>query len=163
MKIFPSHSSRTLELLLQSCRDNVVDAIECVLASQRSCCPTSGVKYTGLRGGPLDNCTVPTMTHTSPFLHSPLTREQVGMPLANVHSCTTSRIYQPMPLPPPLIIKPKAGTPHFRIPTPQRAIPPTISPTGCGTSKFCTYCGNKMMVFDQFCSNCGKNAALSSS
>lgn len=167
MKIFPTHSSRTLELLLQSCRENVVEAIECVLASQRSCCPPSGVKYTGLRAGPIDSCTVPTMAHSSPFLHnSALAREQVGVPFTNVHSCTTSRIYQPLPLPPPLIIKPKAGTPHFKIPTPQRAIPTiptTISPTSCGTSKFCTYCGNKMMMFDQFCSSCGTNVALSPS
>lgn len=163
IKIFPSHSTRTLELFLQSCRDNVVETIECILSSQRACCP-SGMKYGPLRAAPMDACTVPTMrTHSSPFLHTPVPRDQAGMPLANVHACTPGRIYQSMPLPPPLLIKPKTDSPHFRFPTPQRAIPSPLSPRNCGTSKFCTYCGNKMMVYDQFCANCGKNAALSPS
>ncbi|KAK3732469.1 hypothetical protein QZH41_009349 [Actinostola sp. cb2023] len=160
MKIFPNHSSRTLDLFLQSCRENIVETIECVLTTQRSFCP-GGVKYSPLRAPPIDGCTIPTIRHSSPFIHvPPVPRGQMGMPLTNLHSCSSTRIYQPLPLPPPLLIKPKSEIPHFRLPTPQRPLPATLPPRNCGMSQFCTSCGNKMTVYDKFCSSCGKGTNM---
>lgn len=141
MKVFPSYPSRTLELFLQNCRENVVETIECILASQRSYCAS----------GPLDGCTIPAMA--APFLRTAnIPREKIPHP---------GRLFQP--LPPPLLLKPKSvDTPHFRIPAPTRPlVPPQLSLRN--VSKFCTCCGNKMMMYDQFCSNCGRNASVSPS
>lgn len=163
MKIFPDYNPRTLELFLQSCRDNLVETIECILSAQRSCHAAGGVNCGSLRPPTLNGCTMPTMTHASPFLHSPLPRDPIGRQLPNPHSCPSTRIYQPLPLPPPLLIKPKPESHHFRHPSISPTLPRAPS-TGLSErngravamSKFCTYCGNKMKVFDKFCSHCGK-------
>ncbi|XP_032231561.2 doublesex- and mab-3-related transcription factor A2 [Nematostella vectensis] len=165
-KIFPSHSHSTLDLILKGCRGSVVEAIECILSTQDprrgglSCASMAAIKAAGLSG-----C-ITTMAHTSPFLHAPIARAPIARPLPTSPACSTSRIYTPSPLPPPLL-KAKSE-PHYR--------PPVFSPPGACSlpgltgersnfsllSKYCTLCGHRVLSSDKFCAQCGRAVSMAS-
>lgn len=148
--LFPHHSKSTLELILQSCHGNVVEAIEMLLSSQES----RGSNMPGLGGCSFTG-------HSSPFIHGPMTRNVMTRPLPSTHACSPSRIYPPSPLPPPLLVKPKPEM-AFKFPPIAHTSYSTdsrLGERGCGLAaiaRFCSRCGHKINVFDKFCAHCGK-------
>ena len=98
----------------------------------------------------------PAVSHASPFLHGPMTRNVITRPLPSTHACSTTRLYPPSPLPPPLLVKPKAEM-AFKFSSLAHA-PYSTESRACrlAMARFCSRCGHKINVFDKFCAHCGK-------
>ena len=151
-KLFPHHNKTTLELMLQGCHGNVVEAIEMLLSAQEG---------RGTNMATLGGCGFTAVNHSSPFLHGPITRNVIPRPLPSTHACSSSRIYPPSPLPPPLLVKPK---PEMAFKFPSISHPPYSPESSIGErayglaaiAHFCSRCGHKTNVFDKFCARCGK-------
>lgn len=151
-KLFPHHNKTTLELMLQGCHGNVVEAIEMLLSAQEG---------RGTNTATLGGCGFTAVNHSSPFLHGPITRNVIPRPLPSTHACSSSRIYPPSPLPPPLLVKPK---PEMAFKFPSISHPPYSPESSIGErayglaaiAHFCSRCGHKTNVFDKFCARCGK-------
>ncbi|KAM7448287.1 Doublesex- and mab-3-related transcription factorA1 [Porites harrisoni] len=146
-KLFPHHNMTTLEHILQSCHGSVVESIEMLLSTQES----RGSKVRALGGFGFS-----AVSHASPFLHSPMTRNVITRPLTSTHACSPTRLYPASPLPPPLLVKPKpemafkfSSIAHAPYNTESRAY-------GLAMTRFCSRCGHKIAVFDKFCAHCGK-------
>lgn len=156
-RIFPNHSQSTLELILQSCHGSTVEAIECLLATQRTRVTNSMTSgEVGLR--------YPSAAHASSFLHSPV-EHGVIRPLPSAQAYPSQRIYPPSHMPPPpLLVKPKPEPARFSFTTMSRASHVDTRPSlvtenrkcELAPSKFCTNCGHRIHAFDKFCSCCGK-------
>lgn len=167
-KIFPSYSNSTLELILEGCRGNLVEAIECILSTQ------DGQKGALMPINKTTPCTFmngcsfspPAITHPPSFIHNTMPRNMLARPpaLSRPLVCSPPRGYPSgRPIPPPLLVKPKAENPFAR---PEYPLTPPHSLTPqyvVGLEKnqemkaFCTNCGHKSTVFDKFCANCGKS------
>lgn len=122
MKIFPNLPSTTIEMYLQNCKGNLVEAIECILVSQR-CSSSRSVSS-------LEGCN---MSNPWQYLYSsnfPMDRQ---VSISNGHH--SSFLYPSVP--PPLLLKPKPVD-ELRAPAPQRLLPPPPL-TLCPSSEFhCT-------------------------
>lgn len=151
-KLFPHHNKTTLELMLKSCHGSVVEAIEMLVSTQEA---------RGNNMAALGGCSFTAVNHSSPFHHGPMTRSVITRPLPSTRACSSSRIYPPSPLPPPLIVKPKPEL-AFKFPPmahPSYSPESSLGERPCGLASiahFCRRCGHKINVFDKFCARCGK-------
>ena len=146
-KLFPHQNMTTLEHILQSCHGSVVESIEMLLSTQES----RGSKVRALGGFGFS-----AVSHASPFLHGPMTRNVITRPLTSTHACSPTRLYPASPLPPPLLVKPKPEM-AFKFSSIAHA-PYNTESRACGLAmtRFCSRCGHKIAVFDKFCAHCGK-------
>ena len=151
-KLFPHHNKTTLELMLKSCHGSVVEAIEMLVSTQEARSNNMAA---------LGGCSFTAVNHSSPFHHGPMTRSVITGPLPSTRACSSSRIYPPSPLPPPLIVKPKPEL-AFKFPSmahPSYSPESSLGERPCGLASiahFCRRCGHKINVFDKFCARCGK-------
>ena len=146
-KLFPHQNMTTLEHILQSCHGSVVESIEMLLSTQEA----RGSKVRALGGFGFS-----AVSHASPFLHGPMTRNVITRPLTSTHACSPTRLYPASPLPPPLLVKPKPEM-AFKFSSIAHA-PYNTESRACGLAmtRFCSRCGHKIAVFDKFCAHCGK-------
>lgn len=161
MRAFPSQCRSVLELVLQGCGGNVVQAIECLLQNQekKQFPLPMPVPVIGSVGGPpatihpaLHFQAPPIFRKPEPFSHSFGHRPPLSP------SC-------PYPPPPPLL-KPKPQVSGY--PFSMEAVlasPPNNVRAGSGSPKgeeksvmvhFCTKCGRKANCDDNFCAFCGQ-------
>ncbi|XP_027043089.1 doublesex and mab-3 related transcription factor 3, truncated-like isoform X4 [Pocillopora damicornis] len=160
IRAFPSQCRSVLELVLQGCGGNVVQAIECLLQNQekKQLPLPMPVPVIGSVGGP------PATIH--PALHfqaPPLFRKPE--PFSHTFHRPPMSPSCPFPPPPPLL-KPKAQASGY--PFSMDAVlgsPPnnmnasSSSPKTEGKSvavHFCTKCGRKASCEDNFCAFCGQ-------
>lgn len=161
IRAFPSQCRSVLELVLQGCGGNVVQAIECLLQNQeKKHLPLPmPVPVIGTVGGP------PVSIH--PALHfqaPPLFRKPDPFSPHTFHRPPMSPSC-PYPPPPPLL-KPKPQISGY--PFSMDAVlapPPNNVSAGSGSPKvdgksvpihFCTKCGRKASCEDNFCAFCGQ-------
>lgn len=160
IRAFPSQCRSVLELVLQGCGGNVVQAIECLLQNQekKQLPLPMPVPVIGSVSGP------PTSMH--PALHfqaPPLFRKPE--PFSHGFHRPPMSPNCPYPPPPPLL-KPKAQVTGY--PFSMEAVlapPPNNVDAGSGSPKeegkpvvihFCTKCGRKASCEDNFCAFCGQ-------
>ena len=170
LKIFPTYSNSTLELILEGCRGNLVETIECILSTQegqaRSPHMPTLTKATPATFANGCSFSPPIITHASSFIHTPVPRNILARSATISHPlvCPPPRVYPTgRPMPPPLLVKPKFENP-FAVSTKPLTSPRSRAPQyvlglerNRGLNAFCTGCGHKMTVFDKFCANCGKS------
>lgn len=161
MRAFPSQCRSVLELVLQGCGGNVVQAIECLLQNQeqkKQFPLRMPVPVIGSVGG------APTAIH--PALHfqaPPLFRKPE--PFSHAFHRPPLSPSCPYPPPPPLLKpKPQVSGYPFSMDAVLASPPNTVS-AGSGSPKgeeksvlvhFCTKCGRKANCQDNFCAFCGQ-------
>ena len=169
LKIFPSYSNSAIELIMERCRGNLVEAIECILSTQEG--KKNALMPTLSKTTPctfVDGCSFSpaVITHSPSFLHNTVSRNILGRSAAISHplACTPPRGYPSgRPIPPPLLVKPKFENPFsssdISLPTPHSRAPPYVVglERNRAMNSFCTSCGHKITIFDKFCANCGKS------
>lgn len=160
IRAFPSQCRSVLELVLQGCGGNVVQAIECLLQNQeKKQLPfPMPVPVMGSVGGP-----PPTMHPALHFQGPPLFRKPE--PFAHGFHRAPLSPNCPYPPPPPLL-KPKAQVSAFPFSMDSvLASSPSNANMSCGSPKedeklavihFCTKCGRKASCEDNFCAFCGQ-------
>lgn len=155
VRAFPNHCRSVLELVLQGCGGNVVQAIECLLENRdvkkqpiQVPTPVSIIANMPMHMSPIPRDIHPAIHSASPFFRKP-----DPFPTFLHKSSSTP------PYPPPLL-KPKAQLSGY--PFSMEAVlatPPANSP---GSPKdeahpfnFCTKCGRRANASDNFCATCG--------
>ena len=160
IRAFPSQCRSVLELVLQGCGGNVVQAIECLLQNQekKQLPLPMPVPVIGSVGGP------PPQMHPAMHFQGPPLFRKPG-PFPHGFHRTPLSPNCPYPPPPPLL-KPKAQVTGF--PFSMEAVlasPPNKVNAGSGSPKddeksvvihFCTKCGRKASCEDNFCAFCGQ-------
>ncbi|XP_032233650.1 doublesex- and mab-3-related transcription factor A2 [Nematostella vectensis] len=154
LRAFPGHCKSVLELVLQGCGGNVVQAIECLLNSQEKKSQGLQLPLPILTGYP----TLPRDLH--PGIHGP--------PLFRKPELFQHPFQRVIPIecryPPPPLLRPKPQTTTYGGFTSEaRGIPEPIVTTGSAMNdrvspgaRFCTKCGKKAEVSDNFCALCGQ-------
>lgn len=160
IRAFPSQCRSVLELVLQGCGGNVVQAIECLLQNQekKQLPLPMPVPVIGTVGGP-----PPQMHPGMHFQGPPVFRKPEPFPHGFHRTPLSPNCSYP---PPPPLLKPKAQVTGF--PFSMEAVlasPPNKVNAGSGSPKdneksvvihFCTKCGRKASCEDNFCAFCGQ-------
>jgi len=160
IRAFPSQCRSVLELVLQGCGGNVVQAIECLLQNQEKKqlpLPMPVPVIASVAGPP------PVMHPSLHFQGPPLFRKPE--PFSHAFHRPPLSPNCPYPSPPPLL-KPKPQVSGY--PFSMEAVlasPPNNVNAGSGSPKdesksvvihFCTKCGHKASYEDNFCAFCGQ-------
>ena len=160
IRAFPSQCRSVLELVLQGCGGNVVQAIECLLQNQekKQLPLRMPVPVIGSVSGP-----PPSMHPALHFQAPPLFRKPE--PFSHGFHRPPMSPNCPYPPPPPLL-KPKAQVTGYPFSMEAVLAPPQNNvDAGSGSPKeegkptfihFCTKCGRKASCEDNFCAFCGQ-------
>lgn len=150
-RAFPNHCKSVLEMVLQGCNGNVVQAIECLLTHQEKSKPLMPIPMPLLAGYPRD-------VHRG--IHPPLMYKD-SFP-HTFHQAVPVNCRFP---PPPPLFKPKVpGSPGFGFAMETILTrPPVITEASKAPKadelnkiRFCTHCGKKVNNNDNFCACCGR-------
>lgn len=152
IRAFPNHCRNVLEMVLQGCNGNVVQAIECILTHQEKNKPVVSIPMPLLAGYPRD------LHH--PGLHPPLMYSKESFPHP-FHSALPVNCRFP---PPPPLFKPKvSASPGYGFTVETILTRPAITSEASkspkdeiSSTRFCTHCGKKASNTDNFCSCCGQ-------
>lgn len=144
-RAFPNHCKNVLEMVLQGCNGNVVQAIECLLTNQEKNKPLLPIPMPLLAGYPRD---------IHPGMHPPMLYRKENFP-HTFHQAIPVNCRFP---PPPPLFKPKAPTsPGYGFAMENILPSPDSSkPTKEELNRFCTHCGKKANNNDNFCAFCGQ-------
>ncbi|KAK3731790.1 hypothetical protein QZH41_007611 [Actinostola sp. cb2023] len=159
-RAFPTHCKSVLEMVLQGCNGNVVQAIECLLSNQEKSKPLVPIAMPLLAGYP----SIPRDIH--PGIHSPmLYRKPESFPHP-FHQVLPVNCRYP---PPPPLFKPKPPSGGFgftmetilpRPPSTADSHKPTKEELSALQGRFCTHCGKKANNSDNFCACCGQKLCM---
>lgn len=158
-RAFPGHCKSVLEMVLQGCNGNVVQAIECLLSNQeKNRKPLMPMPMPLLAG-------YPTSVHRDihPGIHAPVIyRKPESFPHPFQQALPVNCRYPP----PPPLFKPKPPVSDYsftmgnilpRKPEPSPTTEPRKSPTEERSKcRYCTHCGKKANNVDNFCACCGQ-------
>ena len=158
VRAFPNHCRSVLELVLQGCGGNVVQAIECLLENRevkkqpiQVPTPVSIIASMPMHMPPIPRDIHPAMHSAPPFFRKP----EPFPPF--LHKPPSGTRY------PPPLLKPKAqlsGYP-FSMDAVLATTPPAHSTPGSPKDEphplinFCTNCGRRASTSDNFCATCG--------
>ncbi|XP_044180793.1 LOW QUALITY PROTEIN: doublesex- and mab-3-related transcription factor A2-like [Acropora millepora] len=161
IRAFPSQCRSVLELVLQGCGGNVVQAIECLLQNQekKQLPLPMPIPVIGSVGAPPPSTVHPALHFQGPSLF------RKPEPFAHGFHRPPLSPNCPYPPPPPLM-KPKAHVSAYPFSMENvLASPPSNANVKCGSTKeddkpvvihFCTKCGRKASYEDNFCAFCGQ-------
>lgn len=143
-RAFPNHCKSVLEMVLQGCNGNVVQAIECLLTNKEKNKPLLPIPMPLLAGYPRD---------IHPGIHPSMLFRKDSFPHPFHQTLPVNCRFPP---PPPLFKPTKAPSSPSYVIDSILARNSSDKSTKEEPTRFCTHCGKKASNTDNFCALCGQ-------